>query len=93
MIFELASKSRIKLPFSTLQDNLLLINQVKYMHQEAWTGGKEYIVSALFKYLDADANGLLTEEELNKVSTLVQIHTSNVSLSRSKFSYQINTTL
>lgn len=46
----------------------MLINQVKYMHQEAWTGGKEYIVSALFKYLDADANGLLTEEELNKVS-------------------------
>lgn len=49
------------------KDNLLLVNQVKYMHQEAWTGGKEYIVSALFKYLDLDSNGLLTVEELNKV--------------------------
>lgn len=43
------------------------MNKVKYMHQEAWTGGKEYIVSALFKYLDLDDNGLLTVEELNKV--------------------------
>lgn len=46
----------------------MLINEVKYMHHEAWTGGKEYIVSALFKYLDVDANGLLTEEELIKVN-------------------------
>lgn len=53
-----------------LKDNLLLVNQVKYMHQEAWTGGKEYIVSALFKYLDLDDNGLLTAEELNKVRLL-----------------------
>lgn len=47
-----------------------MVNQVKYMHQEAWTGGKEYIVSALFKYLDIDNNGLLTIEELNKVSDI-----------------------
>lgn len=38
------------------------------MHQETWTGGKEYIVSALFKFLDIDDNGLLTAEELVKVS-------------------------
>lgn len=48
-----------------------MINQVKYMHQEAWTGGKEYIVSALFKYLDIDNNGLVTNDELNKVRLLI----------------------
>lgn len=60
--------------YETMKDNLLLVNQVKYMHQEAWTGGKEYIVSALFKYLDLDDNGLLTAEELNKVAKRENLH-------------------
>ncbi|KAK7603150.1 hypothetical protein V9T40_003149 [Parthenolecanium corni] len=54
--------------YEIMKDNLLLVNQVKYMHQETWTGGKEYIVSALFKFLDIDDNGLLTSEELVKVA-------------------------
>lgn len=37
------------------------------MYQKSWNGGKEYMVSALFHYLDLDGNGFLQREELEKV--------------------------
>lgn len=37
------------------------------MYQKSWNGGKEYMVSALFRYLDLDGNGFLHQEELQKV--------------------------
>lgn len=58
-------------PFISLyylsQDNLLLINHAKLMYQKSWNSGKEYMVSALFHYLDLDGNGFLQLEELQKV--------------------------
>jgi len=50
-----------------LQDNLLLINHAKLMYQKSWNSGKEYMVSALFRYLDLDGNGFLQLDELQKV--------------------------
>lgn len=50
-----------------VQDNLLLINHAKLMYQKSWNGGKEYMVSALFRYLDLDGNGFLHRDELEKV--------------------------
>lgn len=50
------------------QDNLLLINHAKLMYQKSWNGGKEYMVSALFRYLDLDGNGFLQIDELDKVN-------------------------
>lgn len=38
------------------------------MYQKSWNGGKEYMVSALFRYFDVDGNGFLQPEELQKVS-------------------------
>lgn len=49
------------------QDNLLLINHAKLMYQKSWNGGKEYMVSALFRYLDLDSDGFLQQAELEKV--------------------------
>jgi len=37
------------------------------MYQKSWNSGKEYMVSALFRYLDLDGNGFLQLEELQKV--------------------------
>ncbi|KAF0767973.1 follistatin-related protein 5 isoform X2 [Aphis craccivora] len=49
-------------------DNLLLINHAKLMYQKSWNSGKEYMVSALFRYLDLDGNGFLQLEELQKIT-------------------------
>lgn len=46
---------------------MLLINHAKRMYQKNWNGGKEYMVSALFRYLDLDGNGFLQRDELEKV--------------------------
>lgn len=54
-----------------LQDNLLLINHAKLMYQKSWNGGKEYMVSALFRYLDLDGDGFLQREELQKVYYII----------------------
>jgi hypothetical protein len=37
------------------------------MYQKSWNSGKEYMVSALFRYLDLDGNGFLQLDELQKV--------------------------
>lgn len=37
------------------------------MYQKSWNGGKEYMVSALFRYLDLDGDGFLQRDELQKV--------------------------
>lgn len=50
-----------------VQDNLLLTNHAKLMYQKNWNGGKEYMVSTLFRYLDLDGNGFLQRDELEKV--------------------------
>lgn len=39
------------------------------MYQKSWNGGKEYMVSALFRYLDLNGDGFLQREELQKVPT------------------------
>jgi len=41
------------------------------MYQKSWNGGKEYMVSALFRYLDLDGDGFLQREELQKVYNII----------------------
>ncbi|KAL5232841.1 hypothetical protein ACI65C_000251 [Semiaphis heraclei] len=54
--------------YEIMKDNLLLINHAKLMYQKSWNGGKEYMVSALFRYLDLDGDGFLQREELQKIT-------------------------
>ncbi|XP_050056209.1 follistatin-related protein 5-like isoform X1 [Aphis gossypii] len=54
--------------YEIMKDNLLLINHAKLMYQKSWNSGKEYMVSALFRYLDLDGNGFLQLEELQKIT-------------------------
>lgn len=48
------------------------------MYQKSWNGGKEYMVSALFRYLDLDGNGFLQRDELEKVDLLIILYTRSV---------------
>jgi len=47
------------------------------MYQKSWNGGKEYMVSALFRYLDLDGDGFLRRDELQKVYYIIVLFRQN----------------